>query len=119
MLVEKCEAEVPCTSNEELKAEERKRKAEAEECAKEDECCPKRRRVAVAESTRDIPDIDIPMNIATEIRDGIRYLAPYWAVYRTRTKGRWIGRKMVDVFAQEFLSLNKNYPVSPILWNKS
>ncbi|KHJ98031.1 hypothetical protein OESDEN_01995 [Oesophagostomum dentatum] len=52
------------------------------------------------------------MNIATEIRDGIRYLAPYWAVYRTRTKGRWIGRKLVDVFAQEFLSLNKNYPVS-------
>ncbi|EYC05376.1 hypothetical protein Y032_0082g1546 [Ancylostoma ceylanicum] len=114
MLVEKRKAEVPCTSNEELKVEERKRKSETEECAKEDEFCPKKRRVAVAESTRDIPDIDIPMNISTEIRDGVRYLAPYWAVYRTRTKGRWIGRKMVDVFAQEFLSLNKNYPVSSI-----
>ncbi|KJH47714.1 hypothetical protein DICVIV_06181 [Dictyocaulus viviparus] len=47
--------------------------------------------------------------ICTEMKS-VRYLAPYWAAYRTRTKGRWIGRKMVDVFAQEFLSLNKNYP---------
>uniref|UniRef100_A0A158P7W2 S4 RNA-binding domain-containing protein n=1 Tax=Angiostrongylus cantonensis TaxID=6313 RepID=A0A158P7W2_ANGCA len=44
------------------------------------------------------------------MKKGIRYLAPYWAVYRTRAKGRWVGRRMVDVFAQEFLSLNRNYP---------
>ncbi|CAJ0576499.1 unnamed protein product, partial [Mesorhabditis spiculigera] len=40
---------------------------------------------------------------------GIRYLDPYWSVWRTYAKGRWLGRKLVDCFAQEFLSCNKHY----------
>ncbi|KAE9415929.1 hypothetical protein Angca_004403, partial [Angiostrongylus cantonensis] len=68
----------------------------------------KKKRVTIKEEEHDEP---FPMNVSTEIREGIRYLAPYWAVYRTRAKGRWVGRRMVDVFAQEFLSLNRNYPV--------
>ncbi|TMS35767.1 hypothetical protein L596_003090 [Steinernema carpocapsae] len=56
------------------------------------------------------PDlIDMPKNIAFEVRDGIRHLKPYWTTYNSRAKGRWIGRKMVDVFRQEFLSQNPNY----------
>ncbi|CAJ0606331.1 unnamed protein product [Cylicocyclus nassatus] len=91
------------------KTKNRKRRSDAETLAEEEVSC-KKKRSTVDESARNISDLDLPMNLATEVRDGIRYLAPYWAVYRTRTKGRWIGRKMVDVFAQEFLSLNKNYP---------
>lgn len=45
---------------------------------------------------------------------GVRHLAPYWTVYRTRAKGRWFGRKLVDVFSQEFLSTNVNYAVSDL-----
>ncbi|CAJ0914457.1 unnamed protein product, partial [Mesorhabditis belari] len=54
---------------------------------------------------------DTPMNVGYKIVDGIRYLDPYWAPWRTRTKGRWIGRKLVECFAQEFLSANKHYAV--------
>ncbi|WKX93859.1 hypothetical protein Q1695_011262 [Nippostrongylus brasiliensis] len=68
----------------------------------------KKKRTAERDEIQEEP---LPMNVTTEIRNGVRYLSPYWAVYRTRTKGRWIGRKMVDVFAEEFLSLNKLYPV--------
>ncbi|VDL63962.1 unnamed protein product [Nippostrongylus brasiliensis] len=68
----------------------------------------KKKRTADREEIQEEP---LPMNVTTEIRNGVRYLSPYWAVYRTRTKGRWIGRKMVEVFAEEFLSLNKLYPV--------
>ncbi|CAD6198777.1 unnamed protein product [Caenorhabditis auriculariae] len=52
---------------------------------------------------------EFPMNVPFKIVDGVRHLSPYWAVYRSHAKGRWIGRKMVDVFSQEFLSTNKNY----------
>uniref|UniRef100_A0A8R1E2A0 Uncharacterized protein n=1 Tax=Caenorhabditis japonica TaxID=281687 RepID=A0A8R1E2A0_CAEJA len=52
---------------------------------------------------------ELPMKVPFRIVDGIRHLSPYWACYRTRTKGRWIDRKMVDVFAGEFLSTNRNY----------
>ncbi|CAO4366576.1 unnamed protein product [Caenorhabditis nigoni] len=52
---------------------------------------------------------ELPMKVPFKIIDGIRHLSPYWSCYRTRTKGRWIGRKMVEVFAGEFLSTNKHY----------
>ncbi|GMS83799.1 hypothetical protein PENTCL1PPCAC_5974, partial [Pristionchus entomophagus] len=54
-------------------------------------------------------DDDVPMNVPVSIKNGVRHLAPYWTVYRTRAKGRWFGRKLVDVFSQEFLSTNVNY----------
>ncbi|VDN83731.1 unnamed protein product [Brugia pahangi] len=43
---------------------------------------------------------------------GIRYLKPYWSVYRTWAKGRWVGRRLVDIFAEEFVSLNRHYPAA-------
>uniref|UniRef100_A0A1I8ACK1 Pseudouridine synthase n=1 Tax=Steinernema glaseri TaxID=37863 RepID=A0A1I8ACK1_9BILA len=52
---------------------------------------------------------EMPKNILFEVRDGIRHLKPYWTTYNSNAKGRWIGRKMVDVFQQEFLSQNVNY----------
>ncbi|CAI2347154.1 unnamed protein product [Caenorhabditis sp. 36 PRJEB53466] len=52
---------------------------------------------------------ELPMRVPFKIVDGIRHLSPYWACYRTRTKGRWIGRNLVEVFSGEFLSANKNY----------
>ncbi|CAI5440718.1 unnamed protein product [Caenorhabditis angaria] len=84
-----------------LSKNQEKKKRRAEEREKE----PK------AKKQRKEPDAhdDLPMNVPFKIIDGVRHLSPYWAVYRTRTKGRWIGRKMVEVFAQEFLSTNKNY----------
>ncbi|KAK6736159.1 hypothetical protein RB195_019062 [Necator americanus] len=112
MLQEECEKEkLPVNelyTEDKLKTGNRKRRKEAEDTEEREES--KKRRLTTVAPARDISDVDVPMNIATEIRHGVRYLAPYWAVYRTRTKGRWIGRKMVDVFAQEFLSLNENYP---------
>ncbi|GMT13853.1 hypothetical protein PFISCL1PPCAC_5150 [Pristionchus fissidentatus] len=52
---------------------------------------------------------DVPMNVPVTVKNGVRHLAPYWTVYRTRAKGRWFGRKLVEVFSQEFLSTNRNY----------
>lgn len=45
---------------------------------------------------------------------GLRHLAPYWTAYKTYTKRRWIGRTFLDVFTEEFLSVNKHYAVSKI-----
>ncbi|VDN31449.1 unnamed protein product [Gongylonema pulchrum] len=39
-------------------------------------------------------------------------MSPYWSVYRTWAKGRWIGRRLLDVFADEFLALSPNYPAA-------
>ncbi|CAI4221412.1 unnamed protein product [Auanema sp. JU1783] len=63
------------------------------------------------EAKEDKVDDDFPMNVPFKVVNGVRHLSPYWAMYRTRTKGRWINRKMVEVFSQEFLSTNKNYAV--------
>ncbi|KAE9549584.1 hypothetical protein FO519_007205 [Halicephalobus sp. NKZ332] len=52
---------------------------------------------------------DMPKNIPFVVRDGIRHLAPYWSIYRTWTKRRWIGRTFENVFSQEFLSTHKHY----------
>ncbi|KAJ1348334.1 hypothetical protein KIN20_003612 [Parelaphostrongylus tenuis] len=93
------------SSNEQIKAVKRKETGEAS--SSESSPPLKRKRIAIRKDQDEEP---FPMNVSTEIRQGVRYLAPYWAVYRARAKGRWIGRRMVDVFAQEFLSLNSNYP---------
>ncbi|VDO41017.1 unnamed protein product [Onchocerca flexuosa] len=52
---------------------------------------------------------EMPENIGFHIKNGIRYLNPYWSVYRTWAKGRWIGRRLIDVFTEEFVSLSPHY----------
>ncbi|VDK47650.1 unnamed protein product [Anisakis simplex] len=61
------------------------------------------------ENSIDVYYSEMPLNVPFHVKDGIRYLSPYWTTYRTRAKGRWIGRKMVEVFRKEFLSQNANY----------
>ncbi|MCP9258674.1 Pseudouridine synthase [Dirofilaria immitis] len=46
---------------------------------------------------------EMPENIS------IRYLSPYWSVYHTRAKGRWVGRRLIDIFTEEFVSLSPHY----------
>uniref|UniRef100_A0A0N4ZPR8 Pseudouridine synthase n=1 Tax=Parastrongyloides trichosuri TaxID=131310 RepID=A0A0N4ZPR8_PARTI len=43
------------------------------------------------------------------VKDGIRYLSPYWSTYKCCAKGRWLNRKLVDVFSKEFISTNPHY----------
>ncbi|CEF66555.1 RNA-binding S4 domain and Pseudouridine synthase, RsuA/RluB/C/D/E/F domain and Pseudouridine synthase, RluC/RluD family and Pseudouridine synthase, catalytic domain-containing protein [Strongyloides ratti] len=43
------------------------------------------------------------------VKEGIRYLEPYWCTYKTRAKGRWVNRKLLDVFTSEFVSTNPYY----------
>ncbi|CAD5209220.1 unnamed protein product [Bursaphelenchus okinawaensis] len=54
----------------------------------------------------------MPNNIVFRIKNGIRYCSPYWGTYKTETKGRWVGRKLTEVFQSEFLSFNPNYVVA-------
>lgn len=37
-----------------------------------------------------------------EIRDGLRFVKPYWYTYRTFCKERWIGKTLLQVFQKEF-----------------
>ncbi|MFH4974394.1 hypothetical protein AB6A40_001103 [Gnathostoma spinigerum] len=71
-----------------------------------------------AEPKSKISRIDIPgyfddmlRNVRFRVEKGIRYLDPYWSSYSCFTKGRWVGRKLVDVFQEEFLSVNRFYPI--------
>uniref|UniRef100_W6NBY7 Pseudouridine synthase domain containing protein n=1 Tax=Haemonchus contortus TaxID=6289 RepID=W6NBY7_HAECO len=93
--------------NNKVKAEKRKRSPTAEDINHTEGTSVKKKRTVERGELNEEP---FPMNVKTEIRNGVRYLAPYWAAYRANTKGRWVGRKIVDVFTQEFLSLNKFYP---------
>ncbi|VDM56589.1 unnamed protein product [Angiostrongylus costaricensis] len=92
-------------ANSEVKVVKRK-----EDEASSSESCPlKKKRVTIKEEEHEEP---FPMNVSTEIREGripslserlflgVRYLAPYWAVYRTRAKGR-----TCDVVDQDFYYL--------------
>ncbi|VDN01914.1 unnamed protein product [Thelazia callipaeda] len=54
----------------------------------------------------------MPKCVDFHIKNGVRYLKPYWSIYRTWAKGRWVGRRLVDVFAEEFMSLNPYYPAA-------
>ncbi|PAV82779.1 hypothetical protein WR25_24722 [Diploscapter pachys] len=49
------------------------------------------------------------MDVPHKVINGIKYLSPYWCPFKTRAKGRWVGRNMVECFSQEFLSVNPNY----------
>ncbi|KAM3724496.1 Uncharacterized protein ACO02O_07620 [Dirofilaria immitis] len=52
---------------------------------------------------------EMPENISFHVKNGIRYLSPYWSVYHTRAKGRWVGRRLIDIFTEEFVSLSPHY----------
>uniref|UniRef100_A0A0K0DTK5 Pseudouridine synthase n=1 Tax=Strongyloides stercoralis TaxID=6248 RepID=A0A0K0DTK5_STRER len=50
---------------------------------------------------------DFEMNYI--VKEGIRYLEPYWCTYKAQAKGRWINKKLLDVFTKEFISANPYY----------
>ncbi|KAI1727889.1 RNA pseudouridylate synthase domain-containing protein [Ditylenchus destructor] len=50
-----------------------------------------------------------PARLTYKIVDGIRYLDPYWSMYGSYTKGRWVGREVSEAFTSEFLSHNRYY----------
>ncbi|CAD5214427.1 unnamed protein product [Bursaphelenchus xylophilus] len=56
----------------------------------------------------------MPTKIVFNIKNGIRYCSPYWGIYKTETKGRWVGRRLVEVFQTEFLSFNPDYIVAAV-----
>uniref|UniRef100_A0A0N4US34 S4 RNA-binding domain-containing protein n=1 Tax=Dracunculus medinensis TaxID=318479 RepID=A0A0N4US34_DRAME len=39
----------------------------------------------------------------------MRFVKPYWCNYETFTKGRWLGRKLKDVFLHEFHGFSEKY----------
>lgn len=47
---------------------------------------------------------------------GLRKVYPYYFTFTTFTKGRWVGEKILDVFAREFRAHPIEEYVS-ILWN--
>uniref|UniRef100_A0AC35UDF9 Pseudouridine synthase n=1 Tax=Rhabditophanes sp. KR3021 TaxID=114890 RepID=A0AC35UDF9_9BILA len=69
----------------------------------------KRKFDELSTSTETGTDKDMPTNIGFTVKEGIRYLDPYWTTYTTRTKGRWVNQNLVDVFGKEFISTNPNY----------
>lgn len=36
------------------------------------------------------------------VKDGLRYIKPYFFTFTTHCKGRWFGKKLIDVFTKEF-----------------
>jgi hypothetical protein len=42
---------------------------------------------------------------------GLTRLAPYWVVYTTTAKGRWLGRTVLDVLSSEFRERSEGYYV--------
>ena len=46
--------------------------------------------------------------------DHLRYLKPYTHSYSTYAKGRWLGKKLLDVFATEFKSKPREYYINAI-----
>ena len=35
-------------------------------------------------------------------KNGLRYISPYYFTFTTHCKGRWVGKKLIDVFTNEF-----------------
>ncbi|KAI6220561.1 Pseudouridine synthase [Aphelenchoides besseyi] len=68
---------------------------------------PKRRRTEKEVDDRLIREM--PQDVNFKIVDGVRHLDPYWTSYYSRTKGRWVGREIVEVFQTEFLAHNPKY----------
>lgn len=54
-------------------------------------------------------ETDMPFNIGYHIKDGIRFLNPYWSAYKAHAKARWLGRKLADVYSSEFIFSAPNY----------
>ncbi|KAJ7381447.1 RNA pseudouridylate synthase domain containing protein 2 [Desmophyllum pertusum] len=43
------------------------------------------------------------------MRNGLRCVHPYYFIFTTYCKGRWVGRSLIDVFKEEFQSETKEY----------
>uniref|UniRef100_A0A0N5AX05 Pseudouridine synthase n=1 Tax=Syphacia muris TaxID=451379 RepID=A0A0N5AX05_9BILA len=54
-------------------------------------------------------DDEMPMNVGHYVKDGIRFLNPYWSAYKAFAKARWVGRKLADVYTDEFLTFSPHY----------
>ncbi|KAK6127760.1 hypothetical protein DH2020_038469 [Rehmannia glutinosa] len=48
------------------------------------------------------------------IRDGIRYVRPYYFEFISHAKNRWAGKTIVDLFADEFKGRDRDYYVSAV-----
>jgi len=101
---EKVEESVKPSSELKRKLEKKQNKLEAKRQRKEEN----------AKSKEDTFFLNMPTKISFHVENGIRHLAPYWSAYTARTKGRWIGRTIVDVFQQEFLAYNPKYAVAAL-----
>lgn len=47
-------------------------------------------------------------------KDGLRYVDKYSHAFRAFVKNRWVGRKLIDVFAEEFIHYDRAYYVQAI-----
>lgn len=47
-----------------------------------------------------------------DVTAGLRCVKPYYFMFKTHAKGRWVGRKVLDVFSEEFQSETREYYVS-------
>ncbi|KAI6195699.1 Pseudouridine synthase [Aphelenchoides besseyi] len=81
--------------------------SQAKRLAAESPQNPKRRRTEKEVDDRLIREM--PQDVNFKIVDGVRHLDPYWTSYYSRTKGRWVGREIVEVFQTEFLAHNPKY----------
>ena len=43
------------------------------------------------------------------VRDGLRFVQPYYFDFRCHVKGRWVGKKAVEVFTSEFLAFPREH----------
>ncbi|KAL3075782.1 hypothetical protein niasHS_012612 [Heterodera schachtii] len=46
-----------------------------------------------------------PQNLAVTVKNGVRYLQPYWGLFCGYSKRRWIGKTIAEVYATEFNNL--------------
>ena len=64
---------------------------------------------------KELPDIAIePCESCTTpyyFESGLRRVKPYHYTYNTNCKGRWRGRKLVDIFVSEFRDRSAEYYV--------
>ncbi|KAI6193003.1 Pseudouridine synthase [Aphelenchoides besseyi] len=81
--------------------------SQAKRTATESTQNPKRRKTEKEVDDRLIREM--PQDVNFKIVDGVQHLDPYWTCYYSRTKGRWVGREIVEVFQTEFLAHNPKY----------
>ncbi|KAL3082207.1 hypothetical protein niasHT_037845 [Heterodera trifolii] len=46
-----------------------------------------------------------PQNLEVTVKNGVRYLQPYWGLFCGYSKRRWIGKTIAEVYATEFNNL--------------